>query len=480
VNPLAACIVRWATDPVAMVRDLWRIEPDWWQREALEALASDDPKDRRIVLQACAGPGKTALLAWAAIWFLLCRLRPGEHLKAAATSINGDNLRDNLWAEIALWHGKSPILQGIFNLNAEKYFRRDQPENHFISARTYSKTANLEEQGRTLSGLHAPSILYLIDEAGDMAPAVLKSAEQGLSNCSWGKILMAGNPTSSDGVLYQVVTSQRHLWRHIAITGDPDDPRRSPRIGLEWAREMISLYGRDDAWVMAYILGKFPPVNFNQLLGPDEVREAMERFVPEESYSFAQRRLGVDVARFGDDSTVIFPRQGLVAFKPVVMRGADTLEIASRVSSIRTAWGSEAELVDDSGGYGAGVIDALRQSGSPPIPVNFASKARDLRYFNRRSEMWFLLRDWVRAGGALPKDDQLLRELTAPTYTFHGGKFRLEEKDKIKSRLGSSPDRADALALTFGIPDSPSSTRGRILQHLGEPGRSVTEWEIPS
>jgi hypothetical protein len=94
--------------------------------------------------------------------------------------------------------------------------------------------------------------------------------------------------------------------------------------------------------------------------------------------------------------------------------------------------------------------------------------------------MWFLLRDWVRAGGSLPKDDQLLRELTAPTYTFHGGKFRLEEKDKIKARLGSSPDRGDALALTLAIPDTPSLARGRILHHANEPGRSVTEWEIPS
>ena len=92
------------------------------------------------------------------------------------------------------------------------------------------------------------------------------------------------------------------------------------------------------------------------------------------------------------------------------------------------------------------------------FPVNFSSKAIDPRYYNKRSEMWFLMADWIKAGGALPNSPELARELTTPTYTFFKGKLRLEEKERIKGRLGFSPDAADALCLTFAMPDMPAST----------------------
>src|SRR5690606_33976175 len=131
---------------------------------------------------------------------------------------------------------------------------------------SFAKKADVEAQGRTLSGLHAKSIFYLLDESGDMPTALLRSAEQGLSNCEWGRIAQAGNPTSHDGVLYLAVSVQSHLWTVIRITGDPDDPKRSPRIDLEWAKEQIQLYGRDNPWVMAFILGQFPPGSLQSLL----------------------------------------------------------------------------------------------------------------------------------------------------------------------------------------------------------------------
>src|SRR5574338_1652203 len=107
------------------------------------------------------------------------------------------------------------------------------------------------------------------------------------------------------------------MWHTIRITGYPDDHNRSPRIDIDWAREQIKLYGRDNPWVMAYILGKFPPSSINTLLGPDEVAESIGRHLTEDKYGFAQKRIGVDVSRFGDDRTIIFPRQGLSAFTPV-------------------------------------------------------------------------------------------------------------------------------------------------------------------
>jgi phage terminase large subunit len=451
---LAQRIREWRQDPVLMVRELFHVEPDHWQKESLHAFA--DPGEQRISMQACAGPGKTADLAWKGWNFLLCYGEPGHHPTGFAMSITADNLRDNLWKEMAVWRNRSPLLMELFEWTKQRIFAKDHPETWWLSARTFSKTADPEEQGRTLSGLHGKYILYLIDESGDIGRPVLRSAEQGLSNCQWGKIVQAGNPTSHSGMLYLASTEQSHLWKVIRITGDPEDPKRSQRIDIEWAREQIRLYGRDNPWVMAYILGQFPPSALNTLLGPDEVRDAMKRHLRTDQYDFVQKRLGIDVARFGDDSTVIFPRQGMAAFKPAEMRGARTDEIAARVMRARDKWGSEMEMIDDTGGWAGGVVDNCRLAGVDLYPINFSGKATDPRYLNKRAEMWFAMAAWIKAGGALPPVEALVAELTTPTYTFHQGRFQLEEKDQVKVKLGRSPNYADALALTFAIPDMPA------------------------
>lgn len=451
-------IKAWRENPNKFVYDEFKVTPDRWQENVLNVFPSMDLDKIRISLQACAGPGKSTALAWCAWNFLSCYGDKHEHPKGAAVSVTSDNLKDNLWAELSKWQNRSEFLMAAFTWTKERIFAKDHPSTWFLSARSFSKTANSDEQGRTLSGLHAKYVLYLIDEAGDISPAVLKSAEQGLSTGPrFGKILMAGNPTSHDGMLYAVATALADQWHVIRITGDPDDPDRSPRIDLEWARGQIEKHGRDNPWVMAFILGKFPPASINTLLGPDEVSAAMRRNITEDKFSFSQKRLGVDVARFGDDRTILFPRQGLVAFKPTEMRGARTNEIAARVALAKSKWRSEIEAVDDTGGYGAGVIDSLIQSGLSPLPVNFSGKAIDPRYLNKRAEMWFEMAEWVKRGGLLPNDPELVKELTAPTYTFQNGKFQVEPKDQIKERLGYSPDKADALCLTFCLPEMPAS-----------------------
>lgn len=450
-----AKVLRWREDPLFFVTDELKVTPDRWQVEAIRAAAN--PTIQRISLQAAAGPGKSSVLAWIGWWFLSCFAEKGHHPNGAAISITSDNLKDNLWKEMSVWQGRSRFLQTAFTWTKERIFARDHPETWFISARSWPKTANEEEQGRTLSGLHSKYILYLIDESGDIPPPVLRSAEQGLSNCVWGKIIQAGNPTSSSGILYMAAVTQAHLWHAIRITGDPEDPMRSPRIELEWAREQIRLYGRDNPWVMAYILGQFPPGGLNSLLGVEEVQAAMNRHLTEDKYSFSQKRLGIDAARFGTDPWVIFPRQGLASFTPVEMRGPRSHEVAARVATAKAKWGSEMEFFDDTGGYAAGAIDSMIQAGFAPVPINFSGKSGDPRYFNKRSEMWFQMAEWVKRGGALPHVPAMLAELTIPTYTFVNGKFRLEEKDQIKARLGRSPNFADALALTFALPDMPAA-----------------------
>lgn len=487
-------IRQWRENPKKFVYDCFDVTPDKWQEKVLDAFGAQDEYRMRISLQACAGPGKSAVLSWCGWNFLSCYGSSGEHPKGAAVAVTQDNLKDNLWTELSKWQQRHEGLRRAFTWTKSRIFNNDHPETWFLSARSWSKSANADEQGRTLSGVHGRFVLFLIDESGEIPVSVMKAANQALSTSDlrFGRIMQAGNPTSHEGMLYAAATTEADQWYVVRITGDPDDEDRSLRIDINYARDMIAKYGRDDPWVMSYILGKFPKTSINTLLSVDQVDEAMCRKLRGDAYMYSQKRLGVDVARFGADSTIIFPRQGLASFKYVEMRGARSYEIAARVMKAKIDWGSEFEFVDGTGGYGAGVIDDLFKDGQSPHEVQFSGKALDPRYFNKRSEMWFEMAEWIKRGGALPKCGKLKKELTAPTYTFQNGKMKLEEKDQIKARLGFSPDIADALCLTFALPDMPSQDKHLAMMqaHRGitsynpedarfvntNQGKAKTEW----
>lgn len=467
IEQIRAKLKQWRDDPVSFVVEQFGVTPDPWQAEVLRAF----PHKQRIAMKAAKGCGKTTVLAWL-IWnYLATRPFP----KVVATSISGDNLADTLWPEMARWQDVSLFLKTSFTWTKTRIFSNDHPENWFASARAWSRSANSQQQADTLAGIHADYVMFVLDESGGIPDSVMAAAEAGLTTGPETRLVQAGNPTHLEGPLYRACTAERHLWEVVEITGDPDNPNRSPRISIEWAREQIARWGSDNPWVMVNVFGKFPPGSINSLIGPDEVREAMARHLLSTAYEYSQRRIGIDVARFGDDRTIIFPRQGLAAFRSAEMRNATGPEIAARAALARERWEWEMAMVDDTGGYGASAIDSMGLAGLPVVPINFSGKAIDPRYYNIRAEMWFNMAKWIRAGGSLPNDPELVRELTAPTYTFHNGKFLLEDKDQIKKRLTFSPDKADALALTFAIPDAPTD---RLREMAGViSNRHQSEWD---
>jgi hypothetical protein len=271
-------------------------------------------------------------------------------------------------------------------------------------------------------------------------------------------------------MLYAAVTTLRELWTIITITGDPDDPNRSPRISLEWAKEMIAKYGRSDPWVMAYILGLFPPSAINAMLGVTDIEAAQGREMATRELLNAERRIGIDVARFGDDRSFIARRQGLQALEGYTLRNATGPDIAAKVAMVSHEWGGADQIfLDTTGGYGGSPEDAMRQGGFKPIPVNFSSGASDDKFFNLRSQILWSFADWVKRGGCLPKSQTLAKELLAITYTFQNGKIRIVEKDQMKKDLGFSPDEVDAYATTFAIPDKPRN----MALHRPIPKKSV-------
>lgn len=192
------------------------------------------------------------------------------------------------------------------------------------------------------------------------------------------------------------------------------------------------------------------------LIPIDLVREAVTRHYAEHEYMNAPLVFGVDVARFGSDSSVIFKRRGLVAFEPIVVHNFDNMQLADMVARHITQDRPDAVFID--AGQGQGVIDRLRSLGYRVTETPFGGSpvVDPEHYVNRRIEMWDELRKWLQLGGAIPANTVLQSDLCAPTYGYNpSGKKLLEPKDKIKERLGRSTDLGDALALTFAAPVRP-------------------------
>ena len=463
----------WRQDPILFAWDNFRFEPDEWQRDALAASVQGGPC-HRMVMKACTGPGKTALLAIIGWHRLACFCAKGEHPKGAALSITKDNLSDNLWPEMAKWQARSKFLTACFTWTKSNIYANDHPETWFLSARSFAKDADQEAIGRSLSGLHSRYPFVLLDETGDMPPAVGKAAEQIFTGAPADALIAgAGNPTAVDGLLYLVCGKLREGWEIITITADPDDPKRTPRVSIEHASAQIKAYGRDNPWVMATILGMFPPGGFNNLLTLDEVEQAMARSYPPDLYRHAPKIIGVDVARAGDDQSVIIRRQGLQSFPPKTFRNAKSQDLAGWTAQIEDDWESDGTIVDGTGGYGASLLDALSQMNRHARDCQFASKAINSdKYYNKRAEIWYEMADWVKAGGALPDAPGLLEELTQIKYSFKGDKIIIEPKEQFKARIGRSPDTSDALAVTFAFP---IAARNKVLRQ-GSNSDQAPEW----
>lgn len=439
-------LMRWKAEPVAFVREELHAEPDEWQAEALMAF----PEAQRLAIGAAKGPGKTAVESWLGWLFMLTR----PHARVPCTSISGENLSSCLWSEFATWRKRSKLLEAEFVWTASKIFQKQHADTWFAEARAWPKSADATQQANTLAGYHADYIFFILDEAGGIPDAVAAAAEGALATGIETKMLICGNKTHLSGPLYRAHTSERHLWRVIEVTGDPDDPKRSPRIGLKWAREQIEKYGRDNDWVKANVLNQFPSRQSNTWIGIEDVDGAANRNLDVKFYAHEPKILGVDVSAGGDNESVITPRQGDIVFPSEVELGQpDTMKLVAHVALVANVWGADAIFVDGNG-VGRGVADRLRELGYNATAVDSASESfrQDVRFFNLRAQMWWDMAQWLRHG-AIPKDDTLRSQLMAPTYSFDPrGRYKLETKDEMKRRGVNSPDRADSLAYTFAFP----------------------------
>ena len=461
-DELIELVASWTHDPLGFVLgafewgtgELSEFEgPDEWQRGILatigERLRAGEISVQEAIQVAVAsghGIGKSALVSWIILWAVSTH----EDTKGVVTANTENQLKTKTWAEVAKWY-RLCITRTWFELTATALFSKD-PD--------HEKTWRIdmvpwsERNTEAFAGLHnkGKRILLVFDEASAINDLIWEVSEGALTDADTEIIWCCfGNPTQNIGRFRECFGKFKHRWITRQI-----DSRTVAMTNKAQLQKWVDDYGEDSDFVRVRVRGVFPSASSNALIGPDDIEAAQSRHYSEHQYSFAARILGVDVARQGADSSMLAPRQGKVAFKMRQLRIPDTMLVANAVAQAMDKFKPDATFVDATGGYGVGVIDALRQVNRTPIEVYFSGKATDPRYFNKRSEIWFEMAKWIKDGGALPSDPELAEELAAATYTFQGDKFRLCDKDDIKDLIGRSPDKADALALTFAFPVAPS------------------------
>lgn len=434
----------------------------------------DGSPAKGIALRGAKGVGKGVEDAWIVWWLLLCFPYPN----IAAMSVSADNLRDNLWKELAVWYGRASILQKTFEIRGERIVlrgaERDLEDRWYCSARSFPRAPNKDQQAAAVQGLHADHVAVIIDEGGSVPPGILHAAEGIHANPVHSLVVVSGNCDSIDGALYDASVKRGHRYHTVRVTGDPDDPQCSKRIDKEHNRQLIADYGRGDPVVMINVLAEFPAHGVDKILSPEEVTTAEKRAASSTRILQESVILGLDIARHGMDSSVLAKRQGPAGFILRQWHTPDLMTLADQVATVLNEEKPDALIVGATG-IGWGVVDRLRQLGwgDMLIAVDEGTNALDQRFHNRRTEMWCNLAAWVKREGSLPKpaDAELRADLLAPGKRqrfLHGRTAELlDPLDVIKESLGRSPDKGTALALTFAAPVASRGIReARSSRHV--------------
>ena len=430
-------IERFADEPVEFVKEILQAKPDDWQAEALNALA----KNNRVAIRSGHGVGKSCMESWAALWFLFTR--PFCKVPCSAPTIR--QLYDILWSEISKWLKRSPLMEEFFEWQKTKIVFKAAPERWLALARTAAKPESLQ-------GFHDEHLLFILDEASGIDDEIFEAVEGALTGKD-NKLLICGNPTRNSGFFKRAFFEERELYHALKVSSAD-----SGRVSDEYCRRLIKTYGEDSDVVRVRVYGEFPKAESDGLIALELVEAAMNR----EENLRGELVIGVDVARFGNDETVIQPRIGDCALKPVCLRKTDLMTTCGRIihvleSLLKKFSLKSAQINVDDDGVGGGVTDRLREViaeknfNAQVIGCHNGGKARDNHFANWGTESYFALRDRFISGDIiLPRDEELAAQLSTRKYALNSSdKLILEDKKSYKKRIGRSPDRADALVLAF-------------------------------
>lgn len=458
-------------------------KPRRWQVEEFEKIRKHLEKCRfnqdmglnsevmYLAISSGRGPGKSAFLAMLDCWFMSCWIG-GTNIKTANTEAQ---LRSRTMAELGKWHGmminRHWFDKSSMSLRPQKWFAEllgnqlgMDTQYYYTEAQTWS-----DENPDAFAGAHSQvAMMVQFDEASGIADPIWSVTDGFFTDNSDFRIwVVISNPRRNTGQFYECFHKNKDRWSCRYI-----DSRTVEGVDSAVYQRIADQYGEDHDVTRVEVKGEFPRTGSNQFIGREVALTARDRSI--EPDLGAPLVMGVDVARFGDDSSVIRFRKGRDArsIQPVRFRGIDTMQLSDEVAKLINKYNPDAVMIDGTG-VGGGVVDRLKQLRFRVIEVQSAERSSDPdKHSNKRVEMWDNMKDWLVYGG-IDDDQQLFEDLTSLIYEIdHKGRIRLETKEKLKSRGLSSPNEADALALTFARPvariDGSASRQSRRATELAD------------
>lgn len=445
----------WRKDIAAFAWDNFKFIPDEWQKDAFHLIEKAETK--RISIKSGQGVGKTAFSAIVFLWFLVCF----PNSRVVATAPTRQQLNDVLWAELEKWRQKSEMLKHLLKWTKTYLYVNGREKRWFGVARASSKPENMQ-------GFHEDNMLFIVDEASGVDEEVLEAIRGTLSGIN-NKLLFVGNPTKTTGMFYDSHTSERSRWATLTV-----DSEKSPRTNKENIRALIEKYGAESNVVRVRVHGLFPLAEDDVFIPISLIEQSVSTDIKESEKPIILD-IGVDVARFGDDKTVIgYRADGIVKFYKK-RHGQDTMATANDVIMLGNVlrlkypkFSRQICIKIDDSGVGGGVTDRLRQlkslypeqySWMRIIPVNFGMRIKNSSYYDdtttyMMSVLKALISNKDEQGNPkkselqLPNDNDLIGQLSVRKYLLtDSGKLKVESKKDMKKRDLPSPDEADCVLL---------------------------------
>ena len=421
-------------NPIEFVREVLQAQPQAWQAEALKTFAEKP----RLAIRSGHGTGKSTLESWLVLWFLYTR----PYSKVICTAPTAAQLNKILWSEINRWYSRSEMLKELFDFQKTAIYFRDESARWFATARSASKAENF-------AGFHEEHILIVMDEASGIADEIFETA-QGALTTSDAKLILCGNPTRSSGFFFNAFHSDRENYALMKVACADSD-----KVSASYIKQIEELYGKESNVYRVRVLGEFPRAEDDTLIALDLVEKSLAN--PPFPIPHSTFHIGIDVARFGNDETVLAARIGEVLIKLEAWSKCDLMTTCGRIKNIaqemERQFKNSAQIYVDDSGVGGGVTDRLKEIGLQVQGVNNGARANDAEhYVNRGAELWFSLRERFQRGEIIlaVRDEKLIAELSTRKYSVDSrGRLMIERKDAYKKRINRSPDRADAVSLCF-------------------------------
>ena len=423
--------------PCEYVIDILKAKPTKQQESVLRSIPEAIKLRRGLATKSGHGTGKTAIEAWVIKWFMDTRPFP----KIIVTAPTQHQLYDVTWSELAKWDSLS-LTKGVCEWTKTSFRNSSYPDTWFAVARTSNKAENMQ-------GFHSEHLLFIIEEASGVPQDILEVVE-GTQTQENALIMMLGNPTQISGGFYDAFNNKRHFYQTFTLNSE-----ESEIVDKRYCENLALKYGKDSDIYRVRVLGEFPKAEPDTLIPLNLVEAAVIRELAPQIVTEVE--IGVDVARFGNDETIIASRQGNEVIIEKVLTKRDLMTTVGEVVQVIRKYADKqvSDNVDDSG-LGGGVTDRLKELATQRAfsatitGVNNGERARDSEKFvNVGSEMWFAMRERVKTL-KLPNDNDLIAQLSTRKYSMtSAGKQCIETKEHMKERGLTSPDRADAVILTL-------------------------------